>query len=50
MIKKKFLISTIVLTILCSILASVGAAGTGAVLLWQAFDAHNDAIYYYKRV
>lgn len=37
-------------SVVLAILASVGAAGTGAVLLWQAFDAHNDAIYYYKRV
>lgn len=32
------------------ILAAAGCTGTAAVLLWQSYDAHQDAIYYYNRL
>ncbi|MFM9531898.1 geobacillin-26 family protein [Lysinibacillus sp. IITD104] len=41
---------TLGMSAVIALLGSVGAVGTGAVLLWQAYDAHNDAIFYYGRV
>lgn len=41
---------TLGLSAVIAILAGAGAVGTGAVCLWEAYDAHKDAIYNYKAI